>query len=91
MEQQSQLEEDPMDALAHAAQKKLFTPGEEPLTDWEMGLVLHHWTIQRITAQLATTETSKLGAIKRQSPGAAVGAVVVALIAFVWDVIRRGG
>ncbi len=90
MEQQSQ-PEDPMDALAHAAQKKLFTPGEEELTDWEMGLVLHHWTIQRITAQLATAETSKLGAIKRQSPGAAVGAVVVALFAFLWDIIRRAG
>ena len=90
MEQQSQ-PEDRMDALAHAAQEKLFTPGEGALTDWEMGLVLHHWTIQRITAQLATTETTKLGVIKRQSPGAAVGAVVVALFAFLWDIIRRGG
>ena len=90
MAQQSQ-SEDPMDALAHAAQNKLFTPGQEPLTDWEMGLVLHQWTIQRITAQLATTETTKLGIIKKQSPGAAVGAVIVALFAFVWDIIRRGG
>ena len=90
MEQQSQ-PEDRMDALAHAAQEKLFTPGEEPLTDWEMGLVLHHWTIQRITAQWATTETTKLGIIKRQSPGAAVGAVVVALFAFLWDIMRRAG